>query len=64
MKFANFQVLLETIGNCTSVLLELGFLSNGDESEYFQKPESIKVLALIILESLIKNLSNYERARY
>ena len=56
VKFANFQVLRETIGFCTSVLLELGFLSNRDECKYYQKSESIKALALVIWESLIKNL--------
>ncbi|GGG46188.1 hypothetical protein GCM10011532_32630 [Christiangramia forsetii] len=55
VKFGNFQVLLETIGYCTSVLLELGFLSNGDESKYYEKQESIKALALVIWESLINN---------
>ncbi|TLP71749.1 N-acetylmuramoyl-L-alanine amidase, partial [Maribacter sp. ACAM166] len=36
VKFANFQVLRETDGFCPSVLLELGFLSNWDENEYYQ----------------------------
>lgn len=53
VKFANFQVLRETVDYLPSVLVELGFLSNGDESGYFQKPESIKLLALVICESLI-----------
>ncbi|WP_371286239.1 N-acetylmuramoyl-L-alanine amidase family protein [Winogradskyella forsetii] len=61
VKFANFQVLRETISYCASVLLELGFLSNEDESTYYQKPESIKILVLVIWESLIRNLENYER---
>ncbi len=61
VKFANFQVLRQTTGYCTSVLVELGFLSNGDESDYYQKPESYRVLALVILESLIKSISSYER---
>ena len=56
VKFANFQVLQETIGYCTSVLLELGFLSNIDESEYYQKLESYQVLALVIWKSLIKKI--------
>ena len=34
VKFANFQVLRETVYNCASVLLELGFLSNKDEGGY------------------------------
>jgi N-acetylmuramoyl-L-alanine amidase len=36
VKFANFQVLRETVDYCQSVLLELGFLSNWDEGEYYQ----------------------------
>ena len=54
VKFANFQVLRETIGHCASVLLELGFLSNWDEGGYYQKPKSYETLALVLLESLIK----------
>lgn len=61
VKFANFQVLRETISYCSSVLLELGFLSNRDECKYYQKSESIKALALVIWGSLIKNLYDYER---
>ncbi len=56
VKFANFQVLRETIGYCTSALLELGFLSNQDESNFYQKPESYRALALTILEGLIKQI--------
>ncbi|RFN60318.1 N-acetylmuramoyl-L-alanine amidase family protein [Marixanthomonas ophiurae] len=61
VKFANFQVLRETMGYCTSVLLELGFLSNVDESKYYQKPESYKILAFAVIRSLIKNIDSYER---
>ncbi|WP_437371247.1 N-acetylmuramoyl-L-alanine amidase family protein [Maribacter litoralis] len=61
VKFANFQVLRETIAYCSSVLLELGFLSNGDEATYYEKSESFEVLALPILERLIKNINSYER---
>ena len=55
VKFANFQVLGETTSHCVSVLLELGFLSNWDESNYYQKSKSYQILALVLLESLIKN---------
>src|SRR5690606_8552561 len=34
VKFANFQVLRETVNECKSLLLELGFLSNYDENSY------------------------------
>ncbi len=56
VKLANFQVLRETLGYCPSVLMELGFLSNTDESEYYQKLESYQVLALVIWKSLIKKI--------
>ena len=61
VKFADFQVLRETVDYCVSILLELGFLSNVDENNYFRKPEAIKILALVIWESLIENLDSYER---
>lgn len=52
VKFANFQVLRETVDYCPSVLLEMGFLSNGDESFYLGKPETLRTMALIILMGL------------
>lgn len=52
VKFANFQVVRETISDCPSVLLELGFLSNKDESFYLGKPETLRIMALIILMGL------------
>ncbi|MBU2998127.1 N-acetylmuramoyl-L-alanine amidase [Cellulophaga baltica] len=61
VKFSNFQVLRETGGYCLSVLLELGFLSNWDESEYYQKLESYQVLALVIWKNLIKKYKSDER---
>ncbi|WP_437370502.1 N-acetylmuramoyl-L-alanine amidase family protein [Maribacter litoralis] len=64
VKFANFQVLRETSDYCTAVLLELGFLSNGDEGGYLLKSKSIEALSLVILESLIKKLDSYERVGY
>ncbi|WP_203296567.1 N-acetylmuramoyl-L-alanine amidase family protein [Luteirhabdus pelagi] len=61
VKFANFQVLRETTAFMPSVLLELGFLSNSDETSYFLKPDSLKALALVIWECLNKNINSYER---
>ena len=58
VKFANFQVVRETISDCRSVLLELGFLSNKDESFYLGKPETLRIMALIIL----MGLNNYLNA--
>jgi N-acetylmuramoyl-L-alanine amidase len=63
VKFANFQVLRETIDFMPSVLVELGFLSNEDENDYLRKVESLKSLTLIIWECLIKNINSYERVR-
>lgn len=54
VKFANFQVLRETIEYCPSVLFELGFLSNWDESNYFNNQDSFLTLALVVLQCLIK----------
>lgn len=54
VKFANFQVLRETVSNCASVLLELGFLSNKDEGGYVSNLANIKFMALVILLSIQK----------
>lgn len=61
VKFENFQVLRETVDYCPSVLLELGFLSNGDESRYYQKSENFVFMAKVLLEDLNKNFSGYGR---
>ena len=55
VKFANFQVLRETVDYCPTVLLELGFLSNIDENNYYDDLSGIKAVALVIMESLMKN---------
>ena len=54
VKFANFQVLRETISYCSAILLELGFLSNIDESGYLSSSTNIKLMALTILLSIQK----------
>ena len=54
VQFANFQVLRETTSHCVSVLLELGFLSNKDESSYLSNSTNIKLMALAILLSIQK----------
>ena len=54
VKFANFQVLRETVDYCTSMLLELGFLSNIDERIYFSNFRNIQETALAILLSIKK----------
>ena len=55
VKFANFQLLRETVGYCPSVLLELGFLSNWDEGNYILDSDNIRFIALTILRLLNKN---------
>lgn len=55
VKFGNFQVLLETIDFCRSVLLELGFLSNWDENSFIQALPKQRHIGLSILITL-KNL--------
>ena len=52
VKFAGFQVLRETIGHCVSVLLELGFLSNKDESDYISDSINIELIAIAIILSI------------
>lgn len=59
VKFANFQVLRETVDYFPSVLLELGFLSNMDEANYFSDDKNLKAFALLILYELFK-IKNYE----
>ena len=54
IKSANFQVLRETIAFCPSVLMEIGFVTNDDEADYFLKAENIKAMALAILMGLYK----------
>ena len=53
VKFANFQVLRETVDYCASVLLELGFLSNNDESKYYKNLTNVNRVANTILKILI-----------
>jgi len=60
VKFANFQVLRETIEYCPSVLLELGFLSNGDEAKYIKDKQKLFAIAVLIFYTLQKEIS-YER---
>ncbi len=57
VKFANFQVLRETINFCTTVLVEMGFVTNSDEASYLLKPSNIKALALSILIGIYNYLN-------
>ncbi|MUU78658.1 N-acetylmuramoyl-L-alanine amidase family protein [Winogradskyella endarachnes] len=55
VKFEDFQVLRETVDNCAAVLLELGFLSNGDEANYVLKLKNISTISFAIL----LNIANF-----
>ena len=52
VKFANFQVLRETLDYFPAVLLELGFLSNMDENSYLLNITNLKLVALSIFQSI------------
>lgn len=56
VKFANFKVLRESTGFYPSVLVELGFLSNWEEGNWFSNPENINNLASLILLAIRKSL--------
>jgi len=57
VKFANFQVLRETILHCPSILVEMGFMTNPNEANYFLKSKNIKALALALLMGVINYLN-------
>lgn len=54
VKFANFQVLREVVDDCPAVLVELGFLSNMDESNYTSIGQNLKGVALLLLNKINK----------
>lgn len=54
VKFADFQVLRESVNYFPSMLLEFGFLSNMDEANYFSNDKNLEFVASLILEELIK----------
>tara|TARA_R110002073_G_scaffold247619_4_gene410532 strand:+ start:9179 stop:9832 length:654 start_codon:yes stop_codon:yes gene_type:complete len=56
IKYGNFQVLRENHNDTTSILLELGFLSQTDEAIYLSNEKSQYAIALVILQSIIKFL--------
>ncbi|MEO9511708.1 MAG: N-acetylmuramoyl-L-alanine amidase [Flavobacteriaceae bacterium] len=57
VKFANFQVLRETILYYPSILVEMGFITNTDEADYFLESKNIKAMALAILFGVINHLN-------
>jgi N-acetylmuramoyl-L-alanine amidase len=57
VRFANFQVLRENIAYRPSILIEMGFITNTDEADYFLKPKNIRAMALAILMGLFNYLN-------
>lgn len=57
VKFANFQVLRETAVFCPSLLVEMGFMTNPDEADYFLRSKNIRAMALAILMGLYDYLN-------
>nr|CAI78727.1 N-acetylmuramoyl-L-alanine amidase [uncultured Flavobacteriaceae bacterium] len=49
VKFADFQILREMTNFCPTILVELGFVTNKDEANYFLKPQNMHAVALVIL---------------
>lgn len=57
VKFANFQVLRESIAYYPSGLVEMGFVSNTDEANYFFKLKNTRAMALAILMGVTNYLN-------
>lgn len=55
VRFANFQVIREA-GKYPSVLVEMGFMTNTDEADYYEKPKNVRVMALAILMGITNYL--------
>lgn len=54
VKFMDFQILRDTGNICTSVLFEIGFLSNIEEADYLKNYG--KIIAYALLKTIKKNL--------
>ena len=54
VKFADFQVLRESVEYFSSTLFEFGFLSNKDEANFVSYEKNLKVVALLLLKELTK----------
>jgi len=57
VKFADFQVLRETTPFCPAVLIEMGFITNSDEADYFLEVKNIEAMALAILLGIMNYLN-------
>jgi N-acetylmuramoyl-L-alanine amidase len=58
IKSANFQVLRDNREQCPAILLEVGFLSNGEEAVYLKSDRGITALATSILIGISKFVRN------
>lgn len=56
VKHADFQVLRDTRYHCQAIMVETGFISNGEEAAHATKKSSISAIALALLESLITTI--------
>lgn len=56
VKFADFQVLREASNRYPALLIEMGFLSNRDESLYLNEHENLRKVSRIIYITLTKYL--------
>ena len=57
VKFANFRVLRETISYCPSIFVEMGFMTNPDEADYFLEAKNIRAMALAVLMGVMDYLN-------
>ena len=57
VKFANFQVLRETIPYSSSILVEMGFMTNTDEADYYLEAKNIEAMALAVLMGVMSYLN-------
>lgn len=58
VKSANFKVLREAVVYCPSALVEMRFMTNADEADYYLKSENIRAMALAILMGLYNYLND------
>ena len=52
-------VLRQTIMSCPSILVEMGFMTNPNEANYFLKPKNVKEFDLAIIIEVINYLNSW-----
>jgi N-acetylmuramoyl-L-alanine amidase len=57
IQFTNFQVLRENTSSRPTTLIEMGFVTNIDEADYFLAPKNSRAMALSILMGLFNYLN-------